>query len=150
MSNDPDIGGHLLKANVNEVWEAENNLPTGRQNPSTGRSTSDTPPDRRNTALDHVFTGCPDRSGAARGVGRNRGTLAPGSRADCACWPTPTFRELVLFTPPHRQAVAIEPYTCSADAANSLPAASIAAGGVLEPGSDWEVGRGIPLGTVGM
>ena len=29
---------------------------------------------------------------------------------------TKSFRELVLFTPVHRNAVAIEPYTCAADA----------------------------------
>jgi aldose 1-epimerase len=29
-----------------------------------------------------------------------------------------SFRELVLFIPAHRQAVAVEPYTCSADAGN--------------------------------
>ena len=31
-------------------------------------------------------------------------------------WTTADFRESVLFTPPHRQAVCIEPYTCLAGA----------------------------------
>ena len=29
---------------------------------------------------------------------------------------SPAFRELVLFTPPHRRAVCLEPYTCPTDA----------------------------------
>jgi aldose 1-epimerase len=37
------------------------------------------------------------------------------------------FRELVLFIPPHRRAVAIEPYTCATDAPN-LTARGIDAG----------------------
>jgi aldose 1-epimerase len=44
----------------------------------------------------------------------------------------------VLFTPPHRHAVAVEPYTCSADAAN-LAARGIDSGWrEPEPGSTWE------------
>jgi aldose 1-epimerase len=50
----------------------------------------------------------------------------------------PAFRELVLFTPPHRQAIAIEPYTCSADAAN-LAARGIDSGWRILPLSgEWE------------
>ena len=47
------------------------------------------------------------------------------------------FRELLLFTPPHRQAIAIEPYTCTTDAAN-LAARGIDSGWrVLAPQSDF-------------
>jgi galactose mutarotase-like enzyme len=31
---------------------------------------------------------------------------------------TVASRELVVFTPPHRRAFALEPYTCATDAAN--------------------------------
>ena len=44
-----------------------------------------------------------------------------------------SFQELLLFTPPHRQAIAIEPYTCTTDAAN-LQASGVEAG--------WRVLRG--------
>ena len=48
-----------------------------------------------------------------------------------------SFRDLVLFTPVHRHAIAIEPYTCSADAAN-LSAQGIDCGWrVLEVGGAW-------------
>ena len=51
---------------------------------------------------------------------------------------SPDFRDLVLFTPPHRQAVCIEPYTCPTDAIN-LQARGLDAGWrVLDPGATWE------------
>jgi aldose 1-epimerase len=48
-----------------------------------------------------------------------------------------SFRELVLFTPAHRQAVAVEPYTCSADA-GTLAARGIDSGWrTIDPGAKW-------------
>ena len=50
---------------------------------------------------------------------------------------SPAFRELVAFTPPHRQAVCLEPYTCTTDAIN-LQQRGINAGlRVLAPGEQW-------------
>jgi aldose 1-epimerase len=49
-----------------------------------------------------------------------------------------SFRELVLFTPVHRHAVAIEPYTCSADAANFWARGIDSGWRVLDPGAEWE------------
>ncbi|MBY0459562.1 MAG: hypothetical protein K2V38_19755, partial [Gemmataceae bacterium] len=47
------------------------------------------------------------------------------------------FGDLVLFTPAHRRAVAIEPYSCSADASN-LQARGVASGWrVLSAGEAW-------------
>ena len=52
-------------------------------------------------------------------------------------WASPAFRELVAFTPPHRQAVCLEPYTCVTDAAH-LQAQGIDAGWLsLPPGGRW-------------
>jgi aldose 1-epimerase len=50
---------------------------------------------------------------------------------------SPAFRELVLFTPPHRQAVALEPYTCATDAINLQQRGSDAGLQVLQPGQEW-------------
>ena len=47
------------------------------------------------------------------------------------------FRELVIFTPAHRQAFCIEPYTCGTDAVN-LQAKGVDAGWLqLAPGGTW-------------
>ena len=50
---------------------------------------------------------------------------------------SPAFREVVVFTPPHRQAFCIEPYTCTTDAIN-LQARGVDAGLLtLPPGGRW-------------
>ena len=50
---------------------------------------------------------------------------------------SPSFREMVVFNPAHRQAFCIEPYTCTTDAAN-LQAKGLDAGWlVLQPGESW-------------
>jgi aldose 1-epimerase len=49
----------------------------------------------------------------------------------------PAFRELVLFTPPHRQAIAIEPYSCSADASNLASRGVDTGWAVLPDGGTW-------------
>ena len=50
---------------------------------------------------------------------------------------SPAFRELVLFTPAHRKAVCLEPYTCPTDAVN-LAARGLNVGWrVLAPAEIW-------------
>jgi len=49
-------------------------------------------------------------------------------------WVSEGFREMVLFTPPHREAICLEPYTCVTDAIN-LPSNSGLR--VLPPGEHW-------------
>ena len=73
----------------------------------------------------------------------NIGFLSPGvSIADVEDSNRPRqvmgFRDLVLFTPQHRHAVAIEPYTCSADAANFWSRGIDSGWLVLDPGGEWE------------
>ena len=47
------------------------------------------------------------------------------------------FRELVVFTPVHRDAFCLEPYTCTTDAIN-LQARGVDAGwATLAPGAGW-------------
>ncbi len=58
-----------------------------------------------------------------------------GSRLIQTCGPG--FRDFVVFTPPHRQAVCLEPYTCATDAIN-LQQRGIDAGLLcLAPGASW-------------
>ena len=49
----------------------------------------------------------------------------------------PSFRELVAFTPPHRHAVALEPYTCTPDAINLQQRGVDAGWRVLDAGQEW-------------
>ena len=50
---------------------------------------------------------------------------------------SPAFREVVVFTPPHRQAFCIEPYTCITDAINLQQRGVDAGLQVLAPGQEW-------------
>jgi aldose 1-epimerase len=137
-ANDEDVGWHILQANVNEVWEAESSLPTGWR--------KDVPPDvdYRHptpigvTALDHVYTGVRAEATKLGGLVEVAALTHPRAMGGLRVLADPAFRELVLFTPPHRQAVAIEPYTCSADAANLAERGIDSGWRVLPGGSEWE------------
>lgn len=134
---DPDVSRYVLQANVGQVWEADGeNLPTGvRQEVSDGLDFR-RPKAIGTTALDNVLTGVvshPEADGL-----RELAVLShPESPGRLRILADPAFRELVLFTPVHRQAVAIEPYTCSADAAN-LAARGVDSGWrTVPPGGSW-------------
>ncbi len=112
-----DIADWVLTAHASSVWPLDGGLPTGYQTPvpasvdfQTGRPVGD-------VVLDTLYGRLSPRK-------RNNDTLAEVARLE-AGGPTrlvvavdPVFRELLLFTPVHRKAVAIEPYTCATDAVN--------------------------------
>ena len=55
------------------------------------------------------------------------------------------FREMVVYTPGHRQAFCVEPYTCTTDAIN-LQAQGLEAGWrVLAPGQRWQALVGLRI-----
>jgi aldose 1-epimerase len=76
--------------------------------------------------------------------GRHTATIAdPGSERRLVLEFDQAFPECVVYTPPHRQAVCIEPYTTVPDAF-SLAARGIPAGLLtLEPGQSFRVGMEI-------
>ena len=107
---------------VAEYWELAAMLPTGRRLPADGpRDLAGGMPFRQ-MQLDDVFTGL---SGAA---GRCRATIDdPHSGRTLELVFDAAFRECVVYNPPHREAVCIEPYTCVPDA-YELQAAGIDTG----------------------
>jgi aldose 1-epimerase len=135
---DADVGGHVLTAHVDHVWAADAaNLPTGERQPLPPDLDFHTPRPIGATQLDHVLTGVTAKAGPGGLV--EVATLShPASPGRLRVLADPAFRELVLFTPAHRQAVAIEPYTCAADASH-LQARGIDSGWrALAPGGQWE------------
>ncbi|MBN9118481.1 MAG: aldose 1-epimerase [Planctomycetes bacterium] len=136
--NEPDIGTSVLQANVAEIWEAENNLPTGWRKEPPAELDFQKPRPIGATALDNVFTkvtGAETRNSGFLEIAR---LTHPGAGGRLRVLADASFRELVLFTPAHRQAVAIEPYTCSADAGNFAARGIDSGWRVLEPGGEWE------------
>jgi aldose 1-epimerase len=137
-SHDSDINEHVLQANVAQVWLADNNLPTGSSKEVFGDIDFRNPKQIRATELDYVFTGVHKQSREAGSLIEIAKLSHPQAKGRVRFLADAAFRELVLFTPSHRQAIAIEPYTCSADAAN-LAARGIDSGWkVIPPGTKWE------------
>lgn len=112
-------------------WELEDSLPTGRIVPVERNYDLRQPRAVGALTLDDVYTDFPPTAGP-REVAR---LIEPDGVltivADLA------FRELVLFTPPHRLAIAIEPYTCPTDAANLAERGEDVGWQVLAPGATW-------------
>ncbi|MDB5313338.1 MAG: galM [Gemmataceae bacterium] len=136
---DPDVGRYVLRANVDQVWETDaNNLPTGWR--------KDVPPEldfRRPrpvgaTPLDNVFTNVTAKPTGLVDLVELAVLSHPEAAGRLRITADAAFRELVLFTPPHRRAVAIEPYTCSADAANFHDRGIDSGWRRLEAGDEWE------------
>jgi aldose 1-epimerase len=136
---DPDVGGHVLKANVEQLWEADaENLPTGWRPDVPPELDFRQPRPISETVLDNVFTEVRGEEAGFGGLIELAELSHPAAAGRLRVLADPAFRELVLFTPPHRQAVAVEPYTCSADAAN-LWARGVKSGWrTLAPGAEWE------------
>ncbi|MCE9565475.1 MAG: aldose 1-epimerase [Planctomycetes bacterium] len=135
--NDTNINDHVLQANVTELWEAENNLPTGNRIPLPQKLDFRDPKPIGTMELDNVFTSIPTDSSRVAGMGELAVLSHPEATGCVQFLISPSFRELVLFTPAHRHAIAIEPYTCSADASN-LAARGIESGWKVIPvGSKW-------------
>jgi aldose 1-epimerase len=117
-------------------WQLEDNLPTGERRPVDTARDLNRPRPFGELNFDDVLTDLPATTWGEDGLverGTMQGTGGTRLRLRCA----PAFRELVVFTPPHRQAFCIEPYTCATDAVN-LQACGIEAGWLaLPPGGTW-------------
>jgi aldose 1-epimerase len=124
----------LVQAPAHEMWPLVESLPTGDRRPLDPARNLNTPRRFGDLQLDDVLTGLSSKADAD-GL-RDCGVLRSGA-ATLRLLGSPAFRELVVFTPPHRQAFCIEPYTCTTDAIN-LQARGVDAGWLtLAPGERW-------------
>jgi aldose 1-epimerase len=125
----PASGSVPIEAPARQSWELIETLPTGRRLPVEGRCDLRLPRASESLQLDDLLTDLPASAGPMRDSG------AVGDlRLSCS----PDFEHQVAFTPPHRQAICLEPYTCITDAIN-LEREGIDAGWrVLAAGGRWE------------
>lgn len=112
-----DVSQVRLHAPARHVWETVNNMPTGeKKNPpddlnwNRPRMIGMSQPDTLYTDLDPIAGPTHDNlfCWASMGVANQNGALE--------IWANRDYRESVIFTPPHRQAICWEPYTCATDA----------------------------------
>lgn len=118
---------HVAAANC---WELIDSIPTGHIVAVDSVRDLTTPRAVSALTLDDVYTGF-DLVGEGKPMAR-RGWLQEQGIGRVEVWTSPRFRELVVFTPEHRQAICLEPYTCATDAIN-LHAAGIDAGLIVLP-----------------
>jgi aldose 1-epimerase len=95
-------------------WELVDGLPTGRRLPLDASHDLREPRPVSELTLDDVYTDLPDTPEADGLIERGRAEY-PGVGI-LRVRTSPGFRELTVFTPPHRKAVCLEPYTCPTDA----------------------------------
>ena len=113
-------------------WPLEASLPTGKPVAIDAALDLNTPRPYHDLHLDQVLTGLDLTPDPVSG-----GLCWRARVEDVSLYAAPAFRELVVFTPPHRRAMCFEPYTCTTDAIN-LQQQGIDAGLlVLPPGGRW-------------
>ena len=125
----------IVKLPISAQWELADMLPTGRRLELPNAAEFQAGQRFGDMKFDDVFTGIVPQSG-------DRVVAAiedPSSRVDMQIvFSSREFRECVVYTPPHREAICIEPLTC-APSAVALLAKGIEAGWrVLPPGGRLE------------
>ncbi len=104
-----------IRVPARKTWELVSSLPTGRQHFVDAQRDLRSGRPYEQLHLDDIFTDL-DRASAEDG-GALVGLVCHGQRR-LEVTASSIFREIVCFTPPHRQAFCLEPYTCTTDAVN--------------------------------
>lgn len=102
------VDNWMLQTQTGCLWESIANFPTGEKLPVTSELDFSQVKQIGSLALDHLYGDLRGQNIAILSTSACKLTISVDS----------VFRELLLFTPPHRQALAIEPYTCITDAVN--------------------------------
>lgn len=95
---------------ASEMWELENLLPTGKKIPVSDRRDLRSGQPFAGLVLDDVFTGL-----AVRGDRWEASITDAANHRRLALTASSLARACVVYTPPHRQAICIEPYTSLPD-----------------------------------
>ncbi|QDU11978.1 aldose 1-epimerase [Gimesia aquarii] len=143
LSEQGSLQNCLIEAPATEEWVLENSLPTGE------KQAVQKPHDLREGAwldqlkADHVLSGLPEETDQYEClVMDEQGGLVISQDYDSL------FSELVVFTPPNRNCVCLEPYTCVTNAIN-LTRKDVETGlRVLPPGSEIKTWIEIRAGKV--
>ncbi len=126
LGTEADAAEAVITVPAAQYWELDEVLvPTGKQHNVSGTLDLRNGQPFAKLKLDHVFTDVQLVNGVSRCVIENKETgygMVMESDAQ--------FRELVVYTPPGRDAICFEPYTCPTDAIN-LEARGIPAGVIV-------------------
>lgn len=125
-------GECLVKLPVSARWELEGMLPTGRLLPLDNPAECQHGLRFRDLHLDDVFTGLAFSGGTCRAA-----IVDPGSGLSMHLEFDRVFRECVVYNPPHRESICIEPYTCVPGSFGSTPGGLDTGLRILEPGASF-------------
>jgi aldose 1-epimerase len=128
----PSADRCIVKVPVSERWELADLLPTGRRLPVDDPEAHRTGMEFGEMKFDDIFCGLVyEKDRCATTI------EDPGSKLRLVQEFDHGFRECVVYTPPHREAVCIEPYTCLSGA-HDLQAKGLDAGiRSLAPGDSF-------------
>jgi aldose 1-epimerase len=115
------------------VWEAKEMLPTGKKLPATGELNLATGDALAGRKLDTYFTGL--RAGHDDCV---RTMLADDRGRSIVQTFDKSFTQCIVYTPPHREAICLEPYTCLPDSYRLRAAGHETGLQILQPGAAFE------------
>jgi aldose 1-epimerase len=127
-----DPADYRVQCAARQFWKLTDNLPTGKRAKVDGPRDLRQPRQFSELYLDDVFT---DLVPGARSIGAvldHRHGVGLSLRADAV------YRDVVVFTPAHREAVCLEPYTCPTDAINLQATTPDIGWQVLQPGAEWQ------------
>lgn len=127
----------LVQATADTIWELTDCLPTGVSQHVKPAKDPTKPRPCGELTLDDLFSVSSSVLAAAKGDLVTLGSLQQPPGTTLRVLASPSFREIVMFNPPHRQAICIEPYTCITDAVNLQQRGVDAGWLVLEPGQEW-------------
>ena len=134
---DADIARYRLHAPARSVWPLVNSLPTGDRARMPDDLNWNRPRPILSTALDTVYGDLGAIRESTDGLLLRAALGHDDLSGQLEVWTSPDFRESVLFAPPHRKAVCIEPYTCTTDAINLGDRGIDGGWRVLPVGGEW-------------
>jgi aldose 1-epimerase len=135
-------GDCLIQAPAAEEWELAGCLPTGKRLPAFGKKDLREGQELAGLKLDDVLTGLTTRAGQVETI-----VMDPSAGLQMRQLFDESFRELVVYTPPHGRSVCLEPYTCTTDAVHLEERGIDGGWRVLPPGAEFrtwfEIGAGL-------
>jgi aldose 1-epimerase len=134
LAKGSSVGDTVVTAPVDRFWELEQMVPTGRINEASANQQLAMGLQLADLQFDTVFTGLrPDADGHCRTRLRD-----PASSRELTQTFDSSFTQCVVYTPGHRQAICLEPYTCVPDAIRLAEAGNETGLQILQPGESRE------------
>ncbi|MFO0880069.1 MAG: aldose 1-epimerase [Gemmataceae bacterium] len=129
-------GDLTVEVPAQDYWVLEESLPTGECRHVDDIRDLNVARPCSALHLDDVLTELPPRAPRMDGL-IERALLRRDDGLTMRLFCSPEFRELVVFTPPHRQAFCVEPYTCPTDAIHLQEQIGDVGWKTLAPGASW-------------